>query len=93
MTDAETNPQERGLGKPCAGKPPARFDEGESSATRNPFRCSLYSTQTRVERFAPGMDARSSPAMMVRGSSEKKALLIYFYMKKGERVEAKVFSY
>jgi len=27
---AETNPNERGLGKPCAGKPPARFDEGES---------------------------------------------------------------
>jgi hypothetical protein len=31
--------------------------------------------------------------MMVRGSSGKKALLIYFYMEKGERVEAKVFSY
>ena len=29
---AETNPNERGLGKPCAGKPPARFDEGENSA-------------------------------------------------------------
>jgi hypothetical protein len=28
---AETNPKEWGLGKPCAGKPPARFDEGESS--------------------------------------------------------------
>ena len=27
---AETDPNERGLGKPCAGKPPARFDEGES---------------------------------------------------------------
>ena len=31
MTSVETNPNERGLGKPCAGKPPARFDEGESS--------------------------------------------------------------
>jgi hypothetical protein len=32
MNSAETKPNERGLGKPCAGKPPARFDEGESSA-------------------------------------------------------------
>jgi len=32
MTSAETDPKEWGLGKPCAGKPPARFDEGESSA-------------------------------------------------------------
>jgi hypothetical protein len=31
MNSAETNPKERGLGKPCAGKPPARFDEGEGS--------------------------------------------------------------
>lgn len=37
MTSAETNPNERGLGKPCAGKPPARFDEGESSAAGNRF--------------------------------------------------------
>ena len=32
MNSAETNPNEWGLGKPCAGKPPARFDEGEGSA-------------------------------------------------------------
>ena len=32
MNSAEINPHEWGLGKPCAGKPPARFDEGESSA-------------------------------------------------------------
>ena len=31
LNSAETIPNERGLGKPCAGKPPARFDEGESS--------------------------------------------------------------
>jgi hypothetical protein len=31
MTSVETNPNERGLGKPCAGKPPARFNEGASS--------------------------------------------------------------
>ena len=31
MNSAETNRNERGLGKPCAGKPPARFDEGVSS--------------------------------------------------------------
>jgi hypothetical protein len=35
MNSAETNPKERGLGKPCAGKPPARFDEGESIASGN----------------------------------------------------------
>ena len=37
MNSAETNPKERGLGKPCAGKPPARFDEGESRAPGNRF--------------------------------------------------------
>jgi len=37
MNSAETNPNERGLGKPCAGKPRARFDEGESCATSNRF--------------------------------------------------------
>jgi hypothetical protein len=31
----EINPKERGLGKPCAGKPPARFDEGESRDAGN----------------------------------------------------------
>jgi len=31
MNSAATHPKERGLGKPCAGKPPARFDEGEGS--------------------------------------------------------------
>jgi len=35
MSPVETNPKERGLGKPCAGKPPARFDEGESIASGN----------------------------------------------------------
>jgi hypothetical protein len=35
MSSVETNPKERGLGKPCAGKPPARFDEGESIASGN----------------------------------------------------------
>ncbi len=37
MNSAETNPQERGLGKPCAGKPPARFDEGEGSVPGDRF--------------------------------------------------------
>ena len=41
---AETEPNELGLGKPCAGKPPARFDEGEGSVSGLPLRCSLYST-------------------------------------------------
>jgi hypothetical protein len=31
MNSAETKPKEPGLGKPCAGKPLARFDEGEGS--------------------------------------------------------------
>ena len=31
MNSAETKPNEWELGEPCAGKPPARFDEGEGS--------------------------------------------------------------
>ena len=30
MKSAETKPNEWELGEPCAGKPPARFDEGAS---------------------------------------------------------------
>ena len=37
MNSAETNPKEPGFGKPCAGKPPARFDEGESSDGGRPL--------------------------------------------------------
>jgi hypothetical protein len=37
MNSVETNPNERGLGKLCAGKPPARFDEGESSDAGDRF--------------------------------------------------------
>ena len=48
MTDAEINPKERGLGKPCAGKPPARFDEGESSATGNCY--AALSTLLQLDR-------------------------------------------
>jgi hypothetical protein len=44
MNSAETKPKEWGLGKPCAGKPLARFDEGEGSERGSPPRCSLYST-------------------------------------------------
>jgi hypothetical protein len=51
MNAAEINPNEWGLGKPCAGKPPARFDEGENRAAGNRRRGSLYSTETsEVER-------------------------------------------
>ena len=35
MNSAETNPKERGPGKPFAGKSPAGFDEGEGSTTGN----------------------------------------------------------
>ena len=42
MNSAETNPKERGLGKPCAGKPLARFDEGESRVMGD--RCAALST-------------------------------------------------
>jgi hypothetical protein len=44
LSSAENEPKEPGLGKPCAGKPPARFDEGEGSVCGLPLRCSLYST-------------------------------------------------
>ena len=44
MNSAETKPKEWGLGKPCAGKPLARFDEGEGRADGLPTRGSLYST-------------------------------------------------
>lgn len=40
----KTNPKERGLGKRCAGKPAARFDEGESIASGNRL-AALYSTE------------------------------------------------
>jgi hypothetical protein len=44
MNSAETKPKELRLGKPCAGKPLARFDEGEGSVCGLPLRCALYST-------------------------------------------------
>ena len=44
MKSAETKPKEWELGKPCAGKPPARFDEGASHIGGLPPRGSLYST-------------------------------------------------
>jgi hypothetical protein len=34
MNSAETKPKEPGLGKPCAGKPLARFDEGGGQRLR-----------------------------------------------------------
>lgn len=34
LSSAENEPKEPGLGKPCAGKPLARFDEGEGSVWR-----------------------------------------------------------
>ena len=57
LNSAEINPNERGLGKPCAGKPPARFDEGESCIVgRNVLHCrSLYSTQNRNRRGLRGI--------------------------------------
>ena len=52
MNSAETNPNERGLGKPCAGKPPARFDEGESSVAGNRF-AALPTLLSAVKWFGP----------------------------------------
>ena len=34
VNPAEIKPKEPGLGKPCAGEPLARFDEGEGSVLR-----------------------------------------------------------
>ncbi|MCS6299726.1 MAG: hypothetical protein H2170_06445 [Opitutus sp.] len=48
MNSAETKPKEWGLGKPCAGKPLARFDEGEGRADGLPTRGSLYSTECKA---------------------------------------------
>jgi hypothetical protein len=48
---SETKPKEPGLGKPCAGKPLARFDEGEGSERGLPTRCSLYSTSNAFSRI------------------------------------------
>jgi hypothetical protein len=48
MNAAEINPNERGLGKPCAGKPPARFDEGESRAPGDRTRLSLLYNQANT---------------------------------------------
>lgn len=44
MDFAKTNPNEWELGEPCAGKPPARFDEWASHIGGLPPRVSLYST-------------------------------------------------
>ena len=44
MNSAEIKPKELRLGKPCAGKPLARFDEGEGRVCGLPLRCALYST-------------------------------------------------
>ena len=49
MNSAETNPNERGLGKPCAGKPPARFDEGESCEADNRFAALSTLLKNQVE--------------------------------------------
>ena len=48
MNSAETKPNEWELGEPCAGKPPARFDEGASHIGGLPLRGSLYSTLSRL---------------------------------------------
>ena len=48
MNSAETKPNEWELGEPCAGKPPARFDEGASHIGGLPLRGSLYSTKDPV---------------------------------------------
>ena len=37
MNSAETKPKELRLGKPCAGKPLARFDEGEGAFAGDRF--------------------------------------------------------
>jgi hypothetical protein len=50
MNSAETNPKERGLGKPCAGKPPARFDEGEGSVPGD----RLAALSTLPEKYSTG---------------------------------------
>jgi hypothetical protein len=44
MNSAETKPKELRLGKPFAGKPLARIDEGEGRVCGLPLRCSLYSS-------------------------------------------------
>jgi len=44
MNSAETKPKELGIGKPCTGKPLARFDEGEDRVWGLPLRCTIYST-------------------------------------------------
>jgi len=38
------------IGKPCAGKPPARFDEGELEIEPLATTPALYSTVTRINR-------------------------------------------
>ena len=49
MNSAETKPNEWGLGKPCAGKPPARFDVGESRAPGDRTRLSLLYNLISIE--------------------------------------------
>ena len=53
MNSAETKPKEWELGKPCAGKPPARFDEGASHVSGLPTRGSLYSTKANACKASP----------------------------------------
>jgi transposase len=68
MTSVETNPNERGLGKPCAGKPPARFDEGESSvagdcgAALSTLLNQIDEVDTQLEAKLAAMAAAPQPA-------------------------------
>ena len=64
MSSVETNPKERGLGKPCAGKPPARFDEGESIASGN--RLAALSTLLSWRGRDNGAGAGSKSRVRVR---------------------------
>ena len=60
MNSAETKPNEWELGEPCAGKPPARFDEGASHIGGLPLRGSLYSTLSRLKGLMYGFDFKGA---------------------------------
>ena len=79
MTSVETNPNERGLGKPCAGKPPARFDEGASSVAAECGAALSTLLNAKLVRTNTGQKGRRPAVMLLLELSptQQKAVRIF----------------
>jgi hypothetical protein len=63
MNSAETKPKELRLGKPCAGKPLARFDEGEGAFAGDRF-AALSTLQPQINSLESRLGAVSSNELL-----------------------------